>query len=122
MKNLLPLGIFCVLLVLQTHGQDDSTQYIDGIPVTESDTARDFPSNDFYPKDHHELIQRTKLPVQLRKVLDHNSLYHGWQQFPVYLDKNSNLYMIRIKQENILKVFGLDDHGNVVTYDEVEID
>lgn len=104
---------------LLTNAQNDSTVYINGIPVTESDTVTNFPDTDLFPKTNHERIHYDKIPSKLRKILERKSLYKGWNQTGVFLDKNTNLYLVRVSVKKGYKIFGLDKNGNPVTFDEV---
>jgi hypothetical protein len=122
MKTLTLLYCFCVLFKVAASAQGDSTQYIHGLPVTESDTARDFPQRDFLPRENYSLIPAAEMPDKLKEVLGDKSIYKGWEKMRVYLNKNTKLYMIRIVENNVMKIYGLDDRGNPVTFDEVSIE
>jgi hypothetical protein len=126
MKNLRvlisALTLFVFAAVSPAASQDDSTQYILGIPVSEDDTVENFPGRDLPPGQNHVRVPSEKLPEHLQKVLKNKSIYKGWHLSPVYLDKNTNLYLITIRGKDAVRVFGLDEYGKPVTYDEVSID
>ncbi|HYC86708.1 MAG TPA: hypothetical protein VEB86_15855 [Chryseosolibacter sp.] len=122
MERLLLLGVICLMLASRAWAQDDSIRYRHGIPVTENDTTENDLVEDRYPHERLTRILPENLPSQLRRALERKSVYTGWEKFPVYFNENTNLYIIRIKTDRTIKVFGLNHAGKGVTYDEMSID
>ena len=110
---------FILLAATLSFGQNDSTRYINGLPVSEDDTARTFPQRDIGPKEAIVAVPHASLPADLSKSLDGDDIYAGWKDTTVYYDANTNLYLIHIKTEESLKVYGLNDKGKPVTFREV---
>lgn len=109
---LLLLGVFPVF------GQD-STRYIHGLPVSDDDTVRNFPQTDRQPDNKYRALAVKDLPSRLRKTLDEEPQYEGWRDSTVYLEINTDLYIVPVKYDGGIKVFGLKEDGNAVTYSEV---
>jgi hypothetical protein len=99
-----------------TLGQSDSTLYINGLPVTQDDTVRNYPSSDYYPKDKTVVVPSNRLPEKLRTILNREPLYKGWDRLPVLYDKNTDRYTVRVITENDTVFYGLDRKGNPLTY------
>jgi hypothetical protein len=98
----------------------DSTEYVFGLPVTNDDTtSRRFP--DQPPKDVLEKVWDVDIPKRLHKALDQENLFKGWRKYGVYRDKNTGLYIIYIRDRNSTQVYGLNDKGKPVTYNEVTL-
>lgn len=118
LKIMLTAGFWLSFLVLLAQGSpSDSTQYIFGLPVTEE--VDSVPAGDHGPPDLIIKIPADKLPKKLLRTLTHDDLYRGWEKFPIYLQKNTKHYIVRVMEGNSMKVFGLNEDGNVVTFDEV---
>jgi hypothetical protein len=115
MKLVIVLGVS--LLSLQyTFAQSDSTLYLNGLPVSQDDTVRNFPSSDYYPKNKPVVISHDKLPERLRAALNREPIYKGWNRLPVLYDKNTDRYTVRVINENDTVFYGLDKKGNPLTY------
>ena len=108
-----------LLAVFPVFGQDDSTRYIHGLPVSDDDTVRNFPQRDRQPDNRHRALSVRELPSELRKVLDEEPQYEGWRDSTVYLEVNTDLYIVPVKYDGGIKIFGLKENGNPVTYSEV---
>jgi hypothetical protein len=102
--------------------QSDSTQYIYGLPVTPSDTATAAPEADPDTPKKRVWVNPEQLPKRLKRELDTKNLYKGWRNDSVFLDLNTRLYLIRIREKNSMRIYGFDQDGNPVTYDEVSLD
>ena len=116
------LGITAALIFLCTSrafAQNDSTRYINGLPVSEDDTARQFLQTDLEPKDHLRAVPPDALPSDVLKALDRDALYNGWRDSTVYYDRNTSLFMIHIKSGQSVKIIGMNDRGKPVTFSEV---
>jgi hypothetical protein len=108
--------LFATLVV---HAQDDSTRYIHGLPVSEDDTATQFPRRDFQPQNKILPLPPYRLPDEVREALKTEEQYKGWRDTVIYFEENTGLYLVPIKYSEGVKIFGLNENGNPVTYDEV---
>jgi hypothetical protein len=111
------IALFLSLYVTVFAQDDDTVRFNYGVPIHE-DSVQSFPQIDLFPKTNHQLVNQTDLPAKVRKALQKGKQYHGWHKSPVYYDKNTKLFLVRIQRGNDVKVFGLDDSGRPVTYDE----
>lgn len=111
--------IIVCLLAGSALAQDDSTRYIFGLPVSEDDTARQFPANDKRPHNRLTPVDISALPKSLRNVLENEAQYKGWRDSTIYFQRNTGLYLVPIKYDEGVKVYGLSENGDPVTYDDV---
>ena len=98
--------------------QHDSTRYIFGLPVSEDDTAQ-VPTDDFEPKNRLTAVAPDQLPEKLREELESKEQYKGWEDSTVYFQNNTGLYLVPIKTDESVKLFGLTENGQPVTYNEI---
>ena len=116
---LFSIAAFWCFSIIDVSAQDDSTKYINGLPVSDDDTARVEPA-DIEPKNRVVAIPSHKLPKALREVLDDQEIYKGWQDTTVYFEMNTGIYRIPVRSgPGSVKIFGLNKNGDPLTYDEV---
>ena len=123
-KEVITIAAFWILTMsfTQVFSQEDSTLYINGLPVSEDDTARQVPHSDLEPKNDLTVVTEHALPDKLRTVLENETQYRGWRDTSIYLQKNTGIYLVPIKTEKSVKIFGLNESGNPVTFSEVSGD
>lgn len=102
--------------------QSDSIEYNHGVPVGDDDTVQNFPTRDSPPNSDLVKVPSGEIPDPLIKALKKKSIYNGWEKFPVYLNKASGIYDVRILQGSDTIVFGLNKDGNLVTIGEKTVD
>lgn len=108
--------VFAVVTGYNAWSQSDSTLYINGLPVSEDDTVRNFPSTNYYPKNNEVIVGNRQLPEKLLDKLKKQSVYKGWERFPVLYNKSTDRYTVRVLSQNDTLYFGLDGNGNAVSY------
>lgn len=114
------LMIFLVIGAAAVHGQEpDSTRYINGLPVSEDDTVQRFPQQDLEPKNVVTPVPSNALPGKVLRALDKERQYQGWRDTIVYHENNTGLYLVPVKTAEGVRIFGLNEDGNAVTFDEV---
>jgi hypothetical protein len=69
-KIILSIAAFILLGSLPLFSQADSTKYINGLPVSEDDTARFDPDLDLEPHNRVVRVPADRLPEKLREVLE----------------------------------------------------
>jgi hypothetical protein len=117
MKSILAVLLFCMSAGLsKSFGQTDSTVFHQGLPVSHDDTVRNFPHYDYYPQTRMIIVPYEQLPGKLQRTLKTKDMYKGWDQFPVYYNKNTDLYDIRFMEGNDTTVIGMNKSGKPVTY------
>jgi hypothetical protein len=110
------LFILCTSVSL-TQAQRDSTRYEYGLPVTEDDTATDFPSTDLYPPTNYQQLNAAQLPRRVLRALRKQHQYRGWEQGVLYFDHNTKIYLVEVPRGNDNYVFGLNENGKPVSVD-----
>jgi hypothetical protein len=116
------MKIICVALFLigglcpALMAQADSTRFEYGLPVTDDDTAKNFPSADIYPLKSYQRLNATQLPKKVLKALRRKE-YKGWQQGDLYFDRNTEIYIVEVPRDKDVYVFGLSEEGKPVSLD-----
>lgn len=121
MKILCITAAFIFLCTSRAFAQNDSTRYINGLPVSEDDTASQFLQTDLDPKNHLKIVPPDQLPSDILKTLDRDGLYDGWRDSTVYYDRNTSLFLVHIKSAQSVKIIGMNGKGKPVTFNEVTI-
>jgi hypothetical protein len=117
------ITLFCVATCLVSLGQSDSTtEYRQGLPVSDDDTVQNFPARDFYPKNKYKVVPPSEVPEKVLKTLNRKSVYRGWEQMPVYLDVNIDIFYVRVRSTSDTITFGLNRQGKAVAYGRKSID
>jgi hypothetical protein len=105
---------------METVAQEDSTRYINGLPVSEDDTARQFLENrDLEPLNRLAPVPVSQLPEKLLDELDAKEQYKGWRDTTVYFDRNTEIYHVPVRYAEGVKIFGMRENGDPVTFREV---
>jgi hypothetical protein len=117
-SRIIIVSFFLLMFCSTVNAQQDSTVYHQGIPVSDDDTVQNFPQYDYFPKQDSENIRYDLLPQKVQRQLKHNTNYAGWDQFPVYFNRHTDIYTIRIKQGSDTTVIGLNKNGKPVTFGE----
>ena len=108
-----------LFVAVETFAQD-STRYINGLPVSEDDTTQQFlKDRDLEPKNRLTVVPADQLPVKLRDELDSDEQYAGWRDSSVYFDANTEIYHVPVKYAEGVKIFGMKENGDPVTFREV---
>jgi hypothetical protein len=115
----LSLTSLLFFLAIAAYGQDDDTvQYIHGLPQTGEDTVQQTPRDDIAPADSIVQLSPEQLPRDLIKALDENPLYKGWEKSTIQIDKNTGLYWLHIRDRQTVRSYGFDDEGHPVSIRE----
>lgn len=107
------------LSVAGAWAQADSTRYINGLPVTGDDTVPNFPPTDFSPKENLVPVKARDLPPQVQAALEKGDQYAGWKDTVVYRDLNTGLFIVPVRDKDEIRIFGLSENGDPVTFDEM---
>ena len=113
------LFVAALLLCGSVYGQEDSTIYRFGLPVSNDDTARQFLERDMEPRNELTEVPVNELPDEVLEALDSQDQYKGWRDSTVYYEENTGHYLVHVKREDGIRVFGLSENGEVVTFDMV---
>ena len=104
------------LATLPAIAQTDSTEYEYGLPVTDDDTAINFPSTDFFPPENLKALIPPQLPRRVLRALTKEFQYRGWEQGKLFLDKNTGNYIIEVPRGDETHIFGLTPSGKPVSF------
>jgi hypothetical protein len=115
MRRIVACSILLMTFCYLANAQDDSTRYEWGLPVTNDDTAKSFPAQDFYPPQKLKSMVPALLPKRVLKALTKEQQYRGWETGELYYDENTGYYVIHIPRGNNIHVFGLDRRGKPVS-------
>jgi hypothetical protein len=119
-KVILIIAAFLLFGSASLKAQADSTRYINGMPVSQDDTATHVRQMDVEPYNRHVAVSPDDLPKKLRRVLDEEK-YRGWQDTVIYYQKNTGIYIVPVKYSEGVKIFGLTERGEPVSFSEVDL-
>jgi hypothetical protein len=119
MKRLILSAAAFLFVAYGVQAQNDSTRYINGLPVSEDDTVEQFIENDLGVKDKIRAVSTSELPRKVLKALKKGDQYNGWEDSVIYFDENTRLFLVPVKYEEGIKTFGINEDGHPVTFDEV---
>jgi len=118
-RLLFPAAVLVFFSVASAFAQEDSTRY-STLPVSEEDTAQVL-QNDIEPENTLTAVPVNELPAKLRDVLEKEEQYRGWRDSTIYFQKNTGLYLVPVKHEEGVRLFGMNEHGHPVTFNEIII-
>lgn len=119
MKGVIALAAAWVFMYAPlAYGQDDSLRYIRGLPQHGDDTVQQVPEPDYQPRDNFVEIANEQLPPAVYKTLEEGPQYHGWQDAPLMLDKNTGLYWIHFTDDSTTRSYGFNKNGDPVSVRE----
>ena len=119
LKNAFIIATFLVLAAASSMAQADSTRYINGLPVSEDDTATHIQQIDVEPYNRLVPVTAQNLPEELVDVLNEEEQYTGWQDTVVYYQANTRLFIVPVKYSEGIKIFGMTEKGKPVSFSEV---
>jgi hypothetical protein len=118
MKVLVTALILVIIPIIVCAQDDDTIQYIHGLPVTGEDTLQQIPQEDLAPADSVAQISPEQLPRELLRTLNGDSIYRGWQKHSIQLDKNTGLYWVHIRESTRVRSYGFNANGKQVSIRE----
>jgi hypothetical protein len=104
------IGISCALAQSDTVRHDEKD-----ITNPESKYNKELPK-DIGPQRDSVRLEGNQIPRKLRRTLNRDDLYRGWEHEGVYLNKNTKLYMLYISTDSLTRKYGFDEQGKVVTF------
>ena len=97
---------------------DDSIQYIHGLPETVEDTAQAVDQEDFLPADSLVEISPEQLPRELFRTLNEEPQFEGWENGNIQRDKNTKLFWLHLRSDSVSRSYGFAPNGKVVSVEE----
>jgi hypothetical protein len=61
-------------------------------------------------------LEENQVPKKLKKTLQRDKLYHGWEDAGIYFNTNTKLYMLYLPVDSMMRKYGFDEYGKVVTF------
>ena len=61
-------------------------------------------------------LEDNQVPRKLKKILQRDDLYRGWENAGIYLNTNTKLYMLYLSADSLTRKYGFDEYGKVVTF------
>lgn len=110
-----------VMLSINVWAQEtDSTVYRFGLPVSDDDTTEQFLQADRIPGNEWKAIPVDDLPSEVLEAITEGSQYQGWRDSTVYFEKNTGHYLVPVEGEDGLRIYGLNEDGEPVTFDIID--
>ena len=122
MKRILLAALFFspILAFAQQKDLTDSTEFRYGLPVSNDDTTKRVRS-DQDPANQWVAVPASAVPKELKRALERNDVYKGWEQGKVYFDKSINQYLLRMRNGNAITTYGFAADGSSVSFTEENI-
>ena len=123
MKKLVLILLFLVpIAAVAQHQKDltDSTEFRYGLPVSNDDTTKQVRS-DQDPANQWLAVPASQIPKKLRRALERNDVYEGWERGNIFFDKAINQYLVRIRNGNAITTYGFAADGSSVSFTEEDI-
>jgi hypothetical protein len=117
MKLLMIAGLL-LGTVLACNAQTDSLQFIQGIPVIRDDTLPQTLVEDQPPNDHLIRVAADTIPSRLRKTLNGDNMFNGWQKASLYFDLNTRLFILHLPGQDVIRTYHFSEEGKPVSYNE----
>jgi hypothetical protein len=121
MRMIIVIMLFCPLAAAaQQKDLTDSTEFRFGLPVSDDDTVArvrsdEDPSNQWIP------VKSSAIPKKLRRTLEKNDIYEGWQKGELFFDTRINRYLVRIREGSAVRTYGLAADGSPVSFTEENV-
>ena len=100
---------------------DDTIEFVHGLPVTGEDTAQQIPQDEVPPADSLLQLAPRQVPRKLREAFEENTLFTGWRKHQILLDKHTGVYWLHLREGNTLRRYGFTEDGNPVSIMENDI-
>ncbi len=121
MKYLFLIVLFLPMLaVAQQKDLTDSTEFRYGLPVSNDDTTKRVRS-DQDPANQWVEVPGSGIPRKLKRALERNDVYEGWEKGKIFYDKSINQYLLRIRNGNAVTTYGFAADGSSVSFTEENI-
>lgn len=121
MRNLVLVLVLLPLAgIAQQKDLTDSTTFRYGLPVSNDDTTREVRS-DQDPANQWIAVSKDAIPRKLRRKLERNDVYRGWEKGTLYYDKSIDQYLLRMRNGNAITTYGLAADGSAVSFTEEDI-
>lgn len=109
---------FCILFLMWlgavvVYGQTDTTRQQPAALEQDESENLAVPDPDISKEDRVE-VEISELPELLQNRLENDAQYAGWEEGTVYLEKNTNEYLLHISQENTTRTYRFDEFGNAL--------
>lgn len=99
--------------------ESDSTVYRFGLPVSNDDTTRQFLQDDRIPRNEWKAVPVDDLPSEVLEAITEGDQYKGWRDSTVYYEENTGHYIVPVEAEDGLRIYGLSEDGEPVTFDMI---
>ena len=117
MKTVLLFAILQMALSV-AHAQVDTsrTAVVDtsGVANQNNKYTQELPKDIGPPKDSVR-IAAAAVPARLRRRLQHEVQYRGWEESEIYLNRNTGLYMVYFTDSLRVRQYVFDNRGKPVT-------
>jgi hypothetical protein len=121
MKTFIFFMIFCPILVAgQQKDLTDSTEFRFGLPVSNDDTVSRV-RTDEDPANQWVAVKGSEIPKKLRRTLERNEIYEGWERGELLYDKRIDRYLLRMREKNSVRTYGLAADGSPVSFAEENV-
>ena len=65
-------------------------------------------------KEDRVEVSHDAIPATMKKELDENTAYEGWEAGNVFYERNTDQYIVHIKKDNTTHTYRFDSKGNAI--------
>ena len=98
--------------------EDDTIRFNQGLPEAGTDSSLYDDVNLDKPPRHYRKIDITKIPGALKKELESDPLFSGWENRTLWLNERTGLYWIDFTEGAGVRSYGFTAEGNIVSVKE----
>jgi rRNA pseudouridine-1189 N-methylase Emg1 (Nep1/Mra1 family) len=69
-------------------------------------------------KEDRMEVQKNDLPAAMVQLLENSDQYDGWDESPVYFEKNTDQYVINVVRDNTTQTFRFSKKGEAIKTDQ----
>ena len=109
--------LFFIASCLNVTIAQDSLVFIRGLPHT-GDTTDQTNVSDVPPYNNFRQITLDEIPTPIKRELNTNKLYEGWEKSDVALDVNTKFYWVNIPVDSVIRTYIFHKHGDLIRMEE----
>lgn len=116
MRSFIITSILALGLIVPVWAQQDTVRHDErNFTNPESFYNSELPK-DTEPFRDSVRLEENQVPRKLKRTLQRDDLYRGWQDAGIYLNTNTKLYMLYLSADTLTRKYGFDEYGKVVTF------
>lgn len=122
MKNILALlFLFVSLSQVLAQQDDDTVEFVQGLPETGEEADIPPVSPDELSGDNKVAITKAQIPPAVKEALKDTATFGSNDDQQVFFDRKIKLYRVEVDRKNTRRFFTLDEGGKIISVQEKNI-